>query len=91
MARNIKLMLTENVEALGIVGDVVNVRIGYARNFLLPRSLATQPSDDAIKAVASKRADAEKQLAALRKDREALTKKMEKAEISITRSCRRTG
>lgn len=91
MARNIKLMLTENVESLGIVGDVVNVRIGYARNFLLPRELATQPSEEAIKAVAAKRAEAEKQLAALRKDREVLTKKMERAEISITRSCNDLG
>jgi large subunit ribosomal protein L9 len=91
MARNIKLMLTENVESLGIVGDVVNVRIGYARNFLLPRELATQPSEEAIKAVAAKRAEAEKQLAALRKDREVLTKKMDKAEISITRSCNDLG
>jgi large subunit ribosomal protein L9 len=91
MARNVKLMLTENVESLGIVGDVVNVRIGYARNFLLPRDLATQPSDEAIKAVAAKRADAEKQLAALRKDREGLVAKMDKAEISITRSCNDLG
>jgi len=91
MARNVKLMLTENVEALGIVGDVVTVRIGYARNFLLPRELATQPSDEAIKAVAAKRANAEKELAALRKDREALTQKMDKAEISITRSCNDLG
>jgi large subunit ribosomal protein L9 len=91
MARNVKLMLTENVESLGIVGDVVNVRIGYARNFLLPRSLATQPSDEAIKAVAAKRAEAERQLAELRKDREALIKKLDKIEITIQRSCNDLG
>ena len=44
MAKSVKLLLLENVEALGIVGDVVNVRLGYARNFLLPRTLATTPS-----------------------------------------------
>lgn len=91
MARNIKLMLTENVESLGIVGDVVNVRIGYARNFLLPRELATQPSEEAIKAVAAKRAEAEKQLAALRKEREGLVQRMDRAEVSITRSCNDLG
>ncbi len=62
MAKNIKLLLVENVEALGIVGDVVNVRIGYARNFLLPRSLATQPTDELVKSLAAKRAEAEKQV-----------------------------
>jgi large subunit ribosomal protein L9 len=56
MSKNIKLLLTESVEALGIVGDVVNVRVGYARNFLLPRNMATTPSEEAIKAVAAKRA-----------------------------------
>lgn len=91
MARNIKLMLTENVDSLGIIGDVVNVRIGYARNFLLPRNMATKPSDEAIKAVAARRAEAEKQLAELRKDREALVKKLEKVEISLTRSCNDLG
>ena len=55
MAKSLKLLLIENVEALGIVGDVVNVRSGYARNFLLPRGLATQPSEERIKELAGKR------------------------------------
>lgn len=35
-----KLVLKENVEHLGRIGDVVEVKAGYARNFLLPRGLA---------------------------------------------------
>ncbi len=35
-----KVILNQNVEQLGIVGQVVEVRDGYARNFLLPRGLA---------------------------------------------------
>ena len=91
MSKNIKLLLTESVEALGIVGDVVNVRIGYARNFLLPRSLATTPSDEAIRAVAVRRAEAERQLAELRKQREALVQKLEGVELTIQRSCNDLG
>jgi large subunit ribosomal protein L9 len=91
MARNVKLLLTENVEALGIVGDVVNVRTGYARNFLLPRSLATEPSEERIKALSVKRAEAEKLLAELRKQREALAKKLEGVEVHLTRSCNDQG
>ncbi len=91
MAKNLKLLLTESVEALGIVGDVVNVRVGYARNFLLPRNMATTPTDEAIKAVAAKRAEAEKQLAELRKAREALVKKLEGIEVTIQRSCNDLG
>ena len=91
MAKNVKLLLTESVEALGIVGDVVNVRVGYARNFLLPRNMATTPSDEAIKAVAAKRAQAEKELAELRKARQELIKKLEGVEVTIQRSCNDLG
>ena len=91
MPTNVKLLLTENVEALGIVGDVVNVRIGYARNFLLPRNLATQPSEDKIKALAAKRVEAEKQVAAQRKSREELTNKLQGVEVKLVKSCNDQG
>jgi len=41
---NLKLVLTEDVQYLGKQGDVVEVRPGYARNFLIPRGLATVPT-----------------------------------------------
>lgn len=91
MARSIKLLLTENVDNLGIVGDVVNVRIGYARNYLLPRDLATTPSDEILAQLAEKRATAEKEVAALRKSREALIGKLEGLELTLTRSCNDQG
>jgi large subunit ribosomal protein L9 len=91
MAKNLKLLLTENVDSLGIVGDVVNVRVGYARNFLLPRNMATTPSDEAIAAVATKRAEAQRQVAELRKQREALIHKMAGAHITLVRSCNELG
>jgi large subunit ribosomal protein L9 len=91
MARNVKLLLTENVDSLGIVGDVVNVRTGYARNFLLPRNLATKPNDELIKSLAAKRAEAEKMLAELRKQREVMTEKMKGIELELVRSCNDQG
>jgi large subunit ribosomal protein L9 len=91
MPKSVKLLLTENVEALGIVGDVVTVRTGYARNFLLPRSYATTPTEDAIKAVAKKREEAQRELAELRKQREDLIKKLEGIEITLQRSCNDLG
>ena len=42
---NIKLVLTEDVQHLGKQGDVVEVRPGYGRNYLLPRGLATVPTE----------------------------------------------
>lgn len=89
--KTIKLLLTENVDNLGIVGDVVSVRLGYARNFLLPRELATTPSDDKLAELAEKRAQAEKDRAALREQRKLAIGKMEGMEITIARSCNDIG
>ena len=50
-----KVLLCEDVETLGYYGDVVNVRVGYARNFLLPQRLATIPTDAKIKAMAEEK------------------------------------
>lgn len=55
-----KLILTHEVTGLGAPGDVVDVKDGYARNYLLPRGLATGWSKGA-----------EKQIAGIRKARKA--------------------
>lgn len=86
-----RLLLTENVDNLGIVGDVVNVRLGYARNFLLPRGLATEPSAEMLAQLAEKRKQAELELAALRKQREERIKQIDGLEITLTRSCNDQG
>lgn len=91
MAKNVKLLLTETVDNLGIVGDVVNVRTGYARNYLLPRGMATTPTEEAIKAVAARRAEAERQLAEMRRQREELIKKLNGVEVTIQRACNDLG
>src|SRR6059058_692636 len=41
---NMKLVLTEDVQHLGKQGDVVEVKPGYGRNYLLPRGMATVPT-----------------------------------------------
>lgn len=91
MAKTVKLLLTENVDNLGIVGDIVNVRIGYARNFLLPRDYATTPSDEMLAQLAEKRKQAEKEVAALRSHREQLIQKIDGLELTLTRACNDQG
>ena len=44
-----KVILTNNVEALGAKGDVVEVADGYARNYLVPQKLAVKASDGALR------------------------------------------
>lgn len=91
MARNVKLLLTENVDSLGIVGDIVNVRIGYARNYLLPFGYATEPSDELISQLAEKRAQAEKELAERRAQREEMIGKLNGQELTLIRACNDQG
>ncbi|MEM1164772.1 MAG: 50S ribosomal protein L9 [Planctomycetota bacterium] len=91
MAKTLELLLTENVDSLGIVGDIVRVKPGYARNFLLPRGLATAPSQDLIDALADKRKQAEAELAALRKHQGELVEKLTGYELVLERSCNDQG
>ena len=52
---NVELMLLKPVKDLGLPGEIVKVRLGYARNYLLPRKLAAPASDDAMKQVDAQR------------------------------------
>jgi large subunit ribosomal protein L9 len=54
--KNVEILLREHVENLGRCGDVVRVRPGYARNFLLPRQLAVVATEDNKKLMARRRA-----------------------------------
>jgi large subunit ribosomal protein L9 len=51
-----KVLLTRDVEKLGWLGDIVEVKTGYARNFLLPQRVATVPNESNIKALAEEKA-----------------------------------
>jgi len=79
-----KLLLTKNVSHLGIVGDVVNVTSGYARNYLLPRQLATEPSDGNMKRLAEARKVAEAEMHRERARLEEALKKLEGVEVTVT-------
>jgi large subunit ribosomal protein L9 len=87
----IELLLTENVDNLGIVGDVVKVRPGYARNFLLPRLLATKPTPGAVKRLAERRKIVEAELKARRSVLEAVFDKLKTVEITMQRSANEQG
>lgn len=52
---NVKVLLNEKIDKLGEVGDVVIVRPGYARNYLLPQGLATIPTSGEVKRIQRKK------------------------------------
>ena len=55
-----QIILLEKVGKLGNLGDVVKVKDGYARNFLIPGKLARRATEAAIKEFENRRADLEK-------------------------------
>ena len=47
--KTVKILLRESVNELGMIGDVVDVRPGFARNYLFPRRLAVEATADNVK------------------------------------------
>lgn len=89
--KTLELLLIENVENLGIVGDVVKVRSGYARNFLLPHGLAEAPTKKRLAELQERRQRVQAELAQQRQARVALHARMAGLEVRITRSCNDQG
>ena len=51
MARNVQVVLKEDLPNVGASGDLVKVKPGYARNFLIPRGLAAMATKDNVKRI----------------------------------------
>jgi large subunit ribosomal protein L9 len=54
--QNVEVLLRDHVKSLGRCGDVVKVSLGYARNYLLPRRIAVEASEDNKRAMVRRRA-----------------------------------
>jgi len=78
-----ELLLLEDVRKLGHIGDIVKVSAGYARNYLLPQRLATQPTEENIKAIADRRQAAAAARARKLKEFSELVQKMENVSVTI--------
>lgn len=86
MATPIKVVLQKDVDTLGRGGDVVRVRPGYARNYLVPRGLAVPATEGNLKRVDELRriaaAQAQKSLAEAKEQQQ----KIEAVSVKIERS-----
>jgi large subunit ribosomal protein L9 len=89
--KNVELLLLDTIEHLGIVGDVVKVRPGYARNYLLPMLLAEKPTAEKIESLKEARAAALAKQAQMRADREALIQTLTDMKLVLVRSCNDQG
>ena len=78
-----KLLLIREVEGLGKPGDLVNVSPGYARNFLLPRNLASEPTAQALRRVDAERRREAREVETRKKEGEEIARSLENCSVNI--------
>ena len=78
-----KLILQHDVDDLGFAGDVVNVRPGYARNFLLPKKYAVPATDNNLKRIDKLKAETTRRHSELQKSAEALAEQLKQLAVVI--------
>ncbi len=84
--RNVELLLNISVENLGLVGDVVKVKPGHARNYLLPHGLAEYPTAEKIEALKDARATAAAAMQKRQEGRAKLIERLTDVTIKLIRS-----
>jgi large subunit ribosomal protein L9 len=85
------VILLERVEKLGGIGDVVKVKNGFARNYLLPRKKALRANDANRKLFEAQRTQIEADNASRRSDAEAASKGVDGKTVQLIRQASNTG
>ena len=89
--KTIELLLLDTVDNLGIVGDVVKVKPGFARNYLLPFGIAEPPTEEKVAALASRRKEVAAELAKIASEQAAMIEKLAGHELTLERSANDAG
>lgn len=79
-----KVILRRNFEQLGKVGDIIDVKNGYARNYLIPRQLAFAANKGNLKALEEEKIQIYKKDAKILAAAKQLAAELEKVSITIT-------
>ena len=85
------IILLQRIEKLGTIGDVVSVKDGYARNFLLPQKKALRANEANKKVFEANRDRLEKENAERRSEAEKAGEKVDGVEIVLIRAASNTG
>src|SRR2546423_5257465 len=88
---SVKLLLKESIKNVGKVGDVVEVSPGYARNYLLPRDLAVEPTPNNVKKIEERRKEIERIERQRRDQQAALIKQLSAVEVTLERRANEQG
>lgn len=88
---SVQVILLERIEKLGQMGDVVAVKPGFARNFLLPQGKAVRASDANLKEFEAKRAQLEAESLERKKEADRVAQNLEGLAVVIIRAASETG
>jgi large subunit ribosomal protein L9 len=88
---NKKLLLNETIKHVGKVGDVVEVSAGYARNYLLPKGLAVEPTPNNVKKIEARRKEIERIEQERRQGQTDLIKSLAGVEVTLERKANERG
>lgn len=86
-----QVILLERIEKLGQMGDVVTVKPGYARNFLLPQNKALRATKDNVAVFESKKIDLEARNLDAKKEAESVAGKVEGTSLVVIRQAGESG
>ena len=86
-----EVILIENIEKLGTVGDVVKVKDGYARNYLIPKKKVLRANKENLKVFEQKKSFIEAEENKRKEKSEEITKKIKGLEILIIRNAAENG
>ena len=86
-----EVILLERIEKLGQMGDVVKVKDGFARNFLLPQKKALRASDDNLAYFEKERVTLEANNLEQKKEAEIILKKLDNFNLIVIRQAGETG
>ena len=78
-----KVILLEDIATLGKTGDMVNVKEGYARNYLLPRKLAIAATPKSLRAFEHQKRLAQSKIRKNKTDAQKLAEKLESLSLTI--------
>ncbi|MCI5167376.1 MAG: 50S ribosomal protein L9 [Candidatus Electrothrix sp. GM3_4] len=86
-----EIILKKTIDSLGREGDVVNVKPGYARNYLIPQKMASTVNKASLARLQREQAIIEKRRAEEQKNAEKLAAQLENMTVVITRKVGREG
>jgi large subunit ribosomal protein L9 len=86
-----EVILKQDVKNLGEKDDIVNVKPGYGRNYLIPKGFAQQATESARKVLAENLKQAQFKQEKIRKDADAIAAKLEGVKLTIGAKAGETG